>query len=360
MQRNDLFGGVHGARRAARRIASRAIVSGTAFAAACLVGAAPALAQAPAPGTPWPAIVAAAKKEGTVFFYAPMAVPVLQRLTDGFKKAYPEIKVEFTRMNGGPIVVRVDQERANGTDGADLIIGSEIGWMIERSKQGALLKLAGPALNGWPSNYLFDGTYFTGAYEVFVLAYNTKLVANPPRSYADLVKPEFKDKLGIPTIPSTLILSWFDWLEKTQGADYPAKVMALNPKSYISSPPLAQALAAGEISVALLNNPSTMKSVMNTGGPINFNIPNPSYGFQVWVAALGWAKRPNAGLVLADWLMSREGQTVWSGTGESASPLKGIPGAADVPGNVKFYDIKEWSPEAVKQYTEKWNRQYKR
>ena len=35
-----------------------------------------------------------------MFFYGSMAVPVLQRLADGFKKAYPEIKVEFTRMNG--------------------------------------------------------------------------------------------------------------------------------------------------------------------------------------------------------------------------------------------------------------------
>ena len=320
----------------------------------------PAWSQAPTASTPWPTIVAAARKEATVFFYAPMAVPVLQRLADGFKKAYPDIKVEFTRMNGGPIVVRVDQERSNGAEGADLIIGSEIGWMIERSKQGLLQKLAGPALNGWPANYLFDGAYFTGAYEVFVLAYNTKLAANPPKSYVDLVKPEFAGKLGIPTIPSTLILSWFDWLEKTQGADYPAKVMAQNPKSFISSPPLAQALAAGEISVALLNNPSSLKSLMNSGAPINFNIPNPSYGFQVWVAALGWSKRPNAGLVLADWLMSREGQTVWSGTGESASPLKGIPGAAEVPGSVKFYDINEWTPEVVKQATEKWNRQYRK
>ena len=324
---------------------------------ACSLLASPAGAQQAAPAGSWPAIVAAAKKEGMVFFYAPMGVPVLQRLTDGFKKAYPDIKVEFTRMNGGPIIVRVDQERSNGADGADLIIGSELAWMVERAKEGRFLKLAGPALNGWPSNYLFEGSYFTGAYEVFVLAYNTKAVANPPKSYADLIKPEFSGKLGIPTVVSTMVLSLYDWLEKTQGPDYPARVMAQNPKVFISSPPLAQALAAGEIGAALLNNPSSLKSLMNSGAPINYNVPNPAYGFQVFVTALGWSKRPNAGLVLADWLMSRDGQTVWSGTGESASPLKGIPGAAEVPGTVKFYNVAEWTSEAVKRYTDRWNQQ---
>ena len=142
--------------------------------------------------------------------------------------------------------------------------------------------------------------------------------------------------------------------------DVLARVMAQNPKVFISSPPLAQALAAGEIGAALLNNPSSLKSLMNSGAPINYNVPNPAYGFQVFVTALGWSKRPNAGLVLADWLMSRDGQTVWSGTGESASPLKGIPGAAEVPGTVKFYNVAEWTSEAVKRYTDRWNQQYKK
>ena len=328
---------------------------------ACTVFSAPALSQAPAASTPWPAVVAAAKKEGTVFFYGSMAVPVLQRLADGFKKAYPDMKVEFTRMNGGPIIQRVDQERSTGADGADAIIGSEIGWMTERARQGLLLKPMGPSLAGWPANFLFEnGSYIAGAFEPWVLAYNTKMVSAPPRGYQDLLKPEYKDKLGIPQIPSTLILAWYVWLEQTQGADFPARVMAQNPKVFISSPPLAQAIAAGEIAASLLNNPSTLRSLIVAGAPINFTVPNPAYGFQLVVGALGWSKRPNAALLFVDWLMSREGQTVWSGTGESASPLKGIPGATEVPADVRFYNFAEWTPEAVKQATDKWNRQYKR
>jgi iron(III) transport system substrate-binding protein len=339
------------------RIARRYILIG----AACALTGTQALAQAPTPATPWPAVVVAAKKEGTVFFYGSMAVPVLQRLADGFRKAYPDIKVEFTRMNGGPIIQRADQERTTGTDGADLIIGSEIAWMVERARQGLFHKPMGPALANWPSNFIFEnGSYIAGAYEPWVLAYNTKLVSTPPRSYQDLLKPEFKDKLGIPQIPSTLILSWYAWLEQSQGADYPTRIMAQNPKVFISSPPLAQAIAAGEISASLLNNPSSIKTLMNSGAPINYTVPSPAYGFQLLVGALSWSKRPNAALVFIDWLMSREGQTVWSGTGESASPLKGIPGAAEVSSDIKFYNYTEWTPEVVKQYTEKWNRQYKR
>ena len=317
-------------------------------------------AQQAAPAASWPAIVAAAKKEGTVFFYGTMAVPVLQRLADGFRKVYPDIKVELTRMNSGPMMSRLDQERSSGVDGADLTIHTDYGWFQDRAKEGKLFKPVGPSMNGWPAAFFYEGSFFAGSYEAFVLAYNTRLVSNPPRTYSDLLKPEFNGKLGIPQVPAAIIIAWYDWLDKTQGMDFPSKVMAQNPKVFISSPPLAQAIASGEIAVSLVNNPSSIKPLQVTGAPISYTVPNPAFGFATYVATVGWSKRPNAGLVFADWLQSRDGQTVWSGTGESASALKGIPGAFETTGTITFYNPNEWPPEAQKRYVERYNQVYKK
>lgn len=322
---------------------------------------APAFSQAvPAPSSSWPDIVGAAKKEGTVFFYSASSVPVLQRLSDGFRKAYPELRVEFTRMNSGPMIARLDQERMTRVDGADVAIATEYAWLQGHAGAGNLLPSSGPAVRGWPAAFLHEGHFVTGSYEAFVLAYHSRLVANPPRSYADLLKPEFKGKLGIPQIPATVLMAWYDWLDKTQGMDFPGKVMAQNPKVYLSSPPLALPIASGEITASLLNNPSSLKVLVTNGAAIGFTVPDPAFAFSNYVAALRWSKRPNAALVLLDWLMSREGQTVWSVTGESASALKNIPGAFEVPGSETFYNPVEWTPERQKKYVERYNEVYKK
>ncbi len=318
-------------------------------------------AQSAAPDTRnWATVLDAAKKEGTVFFYSAQAVPVLQRLSDGFRKAYPTIKVEFTRMNSGPMIARLDQERTSGADGADVAMPTDYAWMRSRVKEGQLSRPIGPSMRDWPANFLHEGHFVTGSYEPFVLAYNSKVVSRPPRAYTDLLAAEFKGKLGIPEAPAAVIIAWYDWLDKTQGMDFPSKIMAQDPKVFISSPPLAQAIASGEINASLLNNPSSMRALVDNGAPIAFNVPDPAFAFANYVAAFRWSKRPNAGLVLLDWLMSRDGQAVWCGTGESASPLKGIAGALQVPGSVTFYDPDQWSPEAQKRYVERYNRVYRK
>ena len=309
---------------------------------------------------PWAAIVEAAKREGVVFFYGAQSNPVLQRLSDGFRKAYPEIRVEFTRMNSGPMVSRLDQERTTGADGADVAIPTEFTWLRDRVKEGQLMRPVGPASRDWPALFLHEGHFITGTYEPFGIAYNSKLVTKQPRTYNDLLAPEFKGKLGIPQVPATILIAWYDWLDKTQGMDFPAKVMAMDPKVYTSGPALAQAIAANEITASLLNNPSSFKPLVSNGAPIGFSVPNPAFAFANYVTAFRWAKRPHAGLVLLDWMMSRDGQAVWTGNGEGASPLKGIPGALEVPGQVTFIDPDQWPPEAQKRYIERYNRVYRK
>src|SRR4051812_26838699 len=102
-----------------------------------LNGAESALAQAPVAATDWPKVVAAAKKEGQVMLYSLQSPGSVDRVVSGFRKAYPEIAVQYLRSAAVRMTARLDRERTSASgDGADVWINSEPAWLKERSKEG--------------------------------------------------------------------------------------------------------------------------------------------------------------------------------------------------------------------------------
>ena len=261
----------------------------------------------------WNNVLAAAKKEGKVVLYSATPPSLGNRLVAGFRKAHPDIAIEFTR---GP---------------------------------------SGPEVAVWPAKYLREGSVVTAGLEPFTITYNTKLVtSNPPSTYADILRPEYKGRLGTSELAATTLIAWYDWLEKTQGKDYLPKMKAQNPKLYNGTTPLAQSLAAGEIAVGAFGNITAFKPLIDQGAPIKFVIPNPGLGFEYAMGGLGWSKRPNATLVFMDYVMSKDGQTAWHGTGEGASPRSDIPGSIPI-ANVTAWDTSAYPPEVVTKYRAYWS-----
>lgn len=304
----------------------------------------------------WAKIMAAAKKEGKVVYYA--AQPVLDRIVPAFKKAYPDIAIEALRGVSATLVAKVEQERASGADGADIYSTTEVGWMLGLSKQGLLLAPSGPGLVGYPAQHVLDGTVVTLAREPAIMLYNKQLVPVAPKTYADMLRPEFRGRIGTSVLAATLVVAWYDWVEKNQGPDFLAKLRAQNPKLYNGSVPLAQAVASGEILVSTFGIPTATVSLIAKGAPVAMVIPSPAFGSTHTVAVFRWAKRPNAGLVLMDWLMSEEGQSVWVGQSETGSPRPGIPRSLDFNAIVPW-DVNAYPPEVVNNYRDKWSRIFK-
>jgi len=314
----------------------------------------PALAQAQSAN--WNDVVAAARKEGRVVLYGAAAPDALQRVAAGFKKAHPEIAVEWQRGSSGPLLTKIDQERGAKADGADVFMSTETAWYLARQREGNLLRVTGPALATWPARYVTQGSIVSASLQYFVIGYNKSQVQTPPKGYADLLRPEFKGKVGTSTLASTLVVAWYDWLEKSQGGDYLVKLGAQNPKMYVGPPPVAQAVASGEIAVGAFVNQQTLQTLIDKGAPVGMVVPSPALAYPYQMAALGWSKRPNAALVLVDYLMTRDGQTVLNGMDGSPSPLADIPGAAKVPENVVFWDSDQYPGDVVAKYRDHWSR----
>lgn len=348
-------GGVRGAWGQRMRCTAAGAMGATLLSVAAVVAPASASAQA----GDWNGIVAAARKEGKVMFYTGQPTPVANRITAGFRKLYPDINVDVVRGPSGEVLAKVDQERATGIDGADVFVSTEVGWFTDRAREGKLLKPAGPALKAWPAQYLQQGGVvpIVGS-DPFVIVYNKNLVPNPPKTYAELLRPEYRGKLGTTELASTVLVAWYDWLEKTQGADYLTRLKAQNPRLYNGSTPLAQSVASGEIAVSAFGVPTAIIPVIEQGAPMAYVVPNPGMGNLYGAAALGWSKRPNAALLLTDYIMSADGQAQWHGRGESASPLPGVPGAIPL-STITPYDPAKYPPAVVSKYREYWSKIFK-
>jgi len=330
------------------------------LAAVAAVFSPPTLAQGALTGyqpAEWAKIVAAAKTEGKVVLYGTPVPALLTLFKAGFEKANPGIVVEHTRLIGTQLVGKVDQERQAAVDGADVIISPEVTWIAERARQGAFRAPVGPAAGAWPPAYLVGGLSPILALEPLALVYNTNLVKTTITGYQDLLKPEFKGKIGVVEPNAGVLVAWYDWLEKTQGADFLTKLAAQNPRIYVSALPITQATIAGEIAFSDFTVPSVAVPLVQQGAPIKMVVPNPSVGTPYAGAVLAWAKRPNAALVFIDYMMSVAGQAQWAGRGEAGSPI-GVPGSLDAK-TINVLDQSKYPPEVSNAYQAKWRKIFK-
>jgi len=310
-------------------------------------------AQAP---VDWERRVAAAKKEGPVMLYTLQSPASVDRLVSGFHKLYPEIAVQYLRASAGRMAGRLDRERAaaNG-EGADVWINAEPSWLKERAAEGQLLRLTGPAAAAWPAAYMSPGRdYAVGGVELQAIAYNRRLAEPPPRRFDDLLRRDFKEAIGLLEPFSATAAVWYEWLEKSRGLEFIGQLKAQKPKFYGNVGALMDALATGEIAVAALASPAQVKPLQLQGATLDYAIPEVTAGLPLFVAAIGWSRRPNAALVLADYFLTREGQTAWHGAGDSASPMQGVSGAQTL-GDTAVLDAARYTRQTLQPFRERWN-----
>jgi iron(III) transport system substrate-binding protein len=307
----------------------------------------------------WQKIVAAAKKEGSLVIYHQAVPPVLGRVVKDFMVMYPEIKVEAKRqvMPAQHMSVIENEKKAN-IDGADVSQYSNAIWYRDMAKENFFLKPVGPALAEYPKEHLLYGAVPIIAVMPFVIAYNTNLVKTPVNNLRDLLRPEFKGKIGTSDIVAETVYAYYEWLEKTQGADFLPQLAALQPKLTPGVVPLFQGLAAGELVAAAYGIHAIANPLIAQGAPIKVIQPNPAFASADVMAAVAHAKRPNAALVWMDYMMSRRGQAQWNGTGETASVIAGIPGSLDAK-TMQPWDIFRYTPAFQKEYAAKWNKLFK-
>lgn len=331
----------------------------SAIAALGALGLAGQAAQAQNVDPSWQKIVAEAKKEGAVIIYHQAVPQVFERLAKDFRTLYPEIKVEYRRQIT-PVthMQAIENEKATKLDGADITQYANAIWYRDKAQENFFLKPAGPATAEFPKDSLLYGVVPVVAVMPFVMAYNTNLVKTPVTGMRDLLRPELRGRVGSSDLVAETVFAFYEWIEKTQGADFLPQFAAQKPKLTVGVLPLFQSIASGELAMAAYGIHAVANALIAQGAPMKVFQPNPAFASRDVMAALAHSRRPNAALVFLDYVMSRRGQGVWNGSGETASVIQGLPGSLDAR-TMQPWDVFRYTPDFQRDYKAKFDKMFK-
>ncbi len=307
--------------------------------------------------TPSPELLAAAKKEGKVVLYTANFLTTEQTVIKRFSERFPGIQVEMVRAPTGQLVARINTEAAANKLIADVIDISDR--PRARAMAGIFADYAPPNAADYPEKTR-TGQLWPRSANAWTITYNSELVKDPPKSWADLVKPEYGKYLGQTVVASGGAPFTRGMFERTMfGEDYLKKQAAMKPMLFPSQAPMVDAMIRGEIGVAPLVTALAVP-LSNSGAPIKWLFAPEGVPVTVFCAGLTkTAGHPNAGKLFLDWALSREGQTLMVELG-FFSVMKDPP----APPGIDTKTLKTWIPDEAEYakvfapWTEDWNKIY--
>ena len=286
-------------------------------------------AKAAAP-TEWDRMVAAANKEGTVVVSVPTSAELRKQIEAAFAAKFPEIKLELNVGRGGTNINKIAEEQNAGVHTIDLHIGGTTSIITGLLGQNLLEPLA-PAMvlsevkepKYWWGGHIWTDhakkyVYSFTAYITETAWYNSTLVKPEEiASYDDLLNPKWKGKIAIldPRTPGSGESTWaFLW--KLKGEPYLTKLAAQDMLVGRNLRQLAEAVARGKSAMSIGVSYYTYVPFIKSGLPVK-PITAIKEGFYAStgsgnVALIKDAAHPNAAKVFINWLLSKEGQTVFT------------------------------------------------
>ncbi len=255
-----------------------------------------------------PELIEAAKKEGKLVFYTANFAEVEIEVIRAFNKRFPEIKVEMVRAPGGQLITRFKTEAAANKLIADVMSHSDRGLLLEL--KDLFQDYAPPNAADYREDARVHPRLWPAITVGWAIAYNSALVKNPPKTWMDLTKDEYKGKIighvAAPSGGTTWTRAMFE--RQVLGDGYWAKQAALGIVQFPSGAPTSDSLVRGEIQIApLLYN--IVYSKQKDGAPIEHvfapeGVPIIPFAEGIPVSA----KNPNAAKLFINWRLSAEGQ----------------------------------------------------
>ena len=336
------------ARRGGLRTAATAAALGLALVTAACGGSETESKPTAASGS-WEDVVAAAEKEGNVTIYSGQGTDQLDELAAKFQEKYPKIKVEVVRGVETALAPKVEAEARTGKGVADIFVTTDRNWLD--ANKANFVAPRGPAFDdpayNKAENVLANSAFVTNA-AVLTFASNTERFNGKLTDYAGLIDPALADgKIGIPPTKGATFVDFYKYLEENYGADYLQKLAAQKPRLYPSALPMAEALSSGEISAATFVQPQVDEK--EAGAPVEWGLADPAWGARFQGALLKSGPHPNAAQLLADFMITKDGQAAIAR--KNAAVLPDVPGAVAEVANVRKPST--MTPEQVKEYEQK-------
>lgn len=256
-----------------------------------------------------------AKREGELLLYA--TGTQIQPLLDAFMKKYPFIKVQMYQGGSDEIARRAVEEAKAGRHQVDAFELAIAGLLVPRD-EGVLQPFFSPELEAYPDEAKDRQGHWVVVRESYIsLGWNTNLIdsAEAPRTYRDLVNPKWRGKMAVSGSPSTAA-NWVGAMVLAEGRDFVRQFAQQQVAVHnITSRALADLMVAGEVAMSPTTYSSHVAASRAKGAPLDWAPLDPVPVTDTAYAIAARAPHPHAALLLADFLLSRQGQELYATLG---------------------------------------------
>ncbi|WP_431284590.1 ABC transporter substrate-binding protein [Humitalea sp. 24SJ18S-53] len=289
--------------------------------AAILAAAAPRLNAWAADPTP-EEVAAAARREGRLIIYTSSVDADMQKLSAGFERTYPGIRVEWIRQPSTTVFNRFVGEVEAGVVQADLLYTASTALFQERPELFRPLTPAMlPNMGADAAVRAKNAVYVIDAVSPHVVSYSTRTVTPQDltqlRSWRDLTNPRWRGKIALvdPKI-STNITSWLLVMRDTYGADW-VRAFGQNGIQVVGTGTAGvQQAVAGAYQLVVPTVLSHSAELRARRAPLGILQPEgPAHGLENGAAIPVRSNHPNAALLWTNWKFSREAQNLIASMG---------------------------------------------
>ena len=263
----------------------------------------------------------AAKKEGALSVYTSLNTRDSGPIVEAFEKKYG-VRTQLWRASSEKVVQRAVTEARAGRHSVDAFEsnGPELEQLF---REKLLSEFWSPHFKDLPpAAFPKHRHYVADRFNFFVLAWNTQLVKpeDVPSSYADLLLPKYKGKVGIEANDT----DWFAGMVKAMGSDksenkndgksdekglaYFRQLAATQPQVRTGHTLMGELLSSGEIAIVVSIYNHVVEKMIVRGAPVKWKALAPTLGRPNGVAVAKQAAHPHAALLFADFMLSPQGQ----------------------------------------------------
>lgn len=290
----------------------------------------------------WSRTLAAAQKEGTVVLYGTVGVQGRAALATAFKERYG-IRLEGISGAGALMTEKLLSERRAGLYLADISIGGLIRILGDLKPAGALDRLDPvlilPEVKDPRLWYRGQLPWLEGEDDHITLrmslSVNTAFTINTDmvkreelQSVKDMLNPKWKGKIvmGDPSVASAAA-TWFSFTTRQFGDGFMRELVKQEPMVLRDERLMAEWVARGKYAIGVGIKNEHVYEMIKAGAPLVKYAPRETYltSSGSCVSLVNRAAHPNAAKVFINWLLGKEGQTIYSKMMEEQSAREDVP-----------------------------------
>jgi iron(III) transport system substrate-binding protein len=279
--------------------------------------------------------VEAANRGGHIDIHHNTPPPLGDLWLNEFRKAFPKITVEATRLPSAEMAQRFGTEYPAGVSKTDAVITLWDETLPKWSAAGWVKSWTPPESAPFAPEYKRDKQFYTlNLVRSAMISHKGRIKdADAPREWADFFNPKWKDKIGInppwrSVAVQEMLAFWHDQGER----DVAKRLKANGVRFFNGSAGIVQAVIRGDVQVAAVIEPPVI-SAIEDGAPVRIAYPASGVPATATVGFLP-AKSPNpeAGMVFLNWAMSMAGQQSFQDIAGAPTVRPGVKPPKLVPG----------------------------